>query len=315
MEKMVDAKTYGKIIIMGEHSVIYNHHALVLPFNQAYINVSVTATNKASFLVMPNYQGLLQSAPDYFTGYKHLIKQVLSDLKQSDFSLWLEIDVTLPFMKGFGYSASLATALVRAIYNYFQQDLTTKLLYQYVSECESYYHENPSGLDMVAISQNIPLAFRKDLDITPLNLNTDGYLIVVDSQEAGSTKEAVNLVSLQFINNYNKTFKLIETLGDLTLVAINALSENDLKALGLAMNQAQVILDTLGLSTKNINHIIKIMQQHACLGAKLSGSGLGGCVIGLVKDLTTAKNIQKDLTKVGFNTFWLINLAEFNNEK
>ena len=138
----------------------------------------------------------------------------------------------------------------------------------------------------------------------PIQFPKNGTLVIADTGIPGQTKIAVSSVAKHLADQPEQTTASIEAIGQATVFAAKALAEDDLLALGTQMNQAQVQLQALGVSNAALDELIHTAKRHGALGAKLTGSGQGGCMIALAQTATQAGQIRQALTQAGATATW-----------
>lgn len=310
--KIGQGMSTGKIILMGEHAVVYGQPAIAFPFNET--NVITTVEKSTDLTINCHYfSGKLEQAPQKLASIKETILKVLKQLKQSDCSLAITITSTIPAERGMGSSAAVAVATIRALFNYFDYAYTKEELLTLVDYAEKIAHGNPSGIDAAATSDKYPLFFIKGKPLESFSMNlTDTFLIIADTGIKGQTREAVSDVATLFEEDTQPITKKIEELGQLTLLAKAAIEKNDAKKLGLQMNRAQEILRTLTVSNRQLDQLIETAIQHGALGAKLTGGGRGGCMLALTNSKERANHLSQELQKVGAVSTWIQPLGVTN---
>lgn len=299
----------GKIILMGEHSVVYGEPSVAIPFPAAQIKTTVEAAKNETIIDCVFYKGLLTDMPELLESLKAVIQVSQERLGQTD-QLYLKIDSTIPAERGMGSSAAVAVATTRAIYDYYQQPLSHSELLEIVDVSEKIAHGNPSGLDALMTSSSTPYYYIKGQPVTPIDLHLTAVLVVADTGKTGQTKEAVASVG-EKVRSKNKEIyqRKITELGNLAKASKDYLSLNQPEKLGLAMNHAQNLLSELGVSSLELDALVVSALSHNALGAKLTGGGRGGCMIALARDLKDAQVIATALEAAGAKTTWLYEMS------
>lgn len=285
-------QAHAKVILIGEHSVLYNHPALSLPFKALQVNVIIKPSDKTS-IVSDLYVGILDDAPEILSPIIHLIR-----LLQIHFNLTgceINIDSNIPWGAGLGSSAALASAITKAFYQSMEISLDHLKLLEWIEISETLAHGRPSGVDALTTSFDVAWIFTKGQTPHSLPLSLHAFLVIAQTQELGSTKEAVKKVAQKVDQEGLIT---INDLGQLTHQSIEYIKEHQLELLGQTLTQAHEHLKHLGISTPTLDYCVELSLKHHALGAKLTGGGLGGCMIALVKDQETANLVMNKLREV-----------------
>lgn len=300
----------GKIILMGEHAVVYGEPAIAFPFQAAKVVASLNEhiTSSGDQLVSSYYTGILRDTPHSLKNIKQLVFNLKKEL-QIEQSLELTIHSTIPAERGMGSSAAVATAVTRAFYDYLEQPLSREQLLTNVQISEKIAHGNPSGIDAAATSSLEPIYFVKGHPFDYFSLNIDAFLIVADTGIKGQTRAVVKDVAHLFEKDQQKVGQKIQQLGYLTRQAKKAIVKNNPEHLAQAMNEAQLILKNLTISNDFLDVLIETARDSGALGAKLTGGGRGGCMIALAQTKTKAQEISKALLQAGAAATWIQGLG------
>lgn len=300
---------HGKIILIGEHSVVYHMPAIALPFTAATVSAKITPHLGESYIQSRYYSGPLSQA----TPLKNLVQMIYAICSYLDITydgMHILITSSIPAQRGMGSSAAVASAITRAIFQYADCPLTDEQLIHFVSIAEDIAHGNPSGVDTHVVSIGEPVVFTKGEDPKPLPLNLNGYLITADTGIKGSTKEAVSDVAQLMTHSKNKTHQSIKTLGSLAHKAKEAISSGSLTHLGQILTSAHLQLKQLTVSSPELDELVATALQSGALGAKLTGGGRGGCMIALADNQSQAQKISEALKKSGATHTWIHSLGE-----
>ena len=206
-----------------------------------------------------------------------------------------------------GSSAAVSIAAIRAVFDYFGKNLESELLEKLVHTAEIVAHNTPSGLDAKTCLSDKAIKFIKNKGFSYIDLNLDAYLVIADTGIYGNTGEAV-----QNVKNFGSKADIpLKKLGELTDEMTKILTENNeskkekLDNIGKIMTKANTELEKLNITIEKTELFVKTAIENGANGAKISGGGLGGCVIALAENLEIAEKIKNSLTKCGAENIWI----------
>ncbi len=169
---------------------------------------------------------------------------------------------------------------------------------------ERYAHGEPSGIDTLTITSELPVWYEKEQPIDRIEPQGDFHFIVADSGRMGDTRLAVESVGKLIKSAPKRIQSKLERLGDITHRARSALESASKNLLGQMLNEAQKELEALGVSDAGLNRLIYFARQEGALGAKLTGGGNGGCVIALARNEVHSRQLCEKLKKFGAHAVW-----------
>lgn len=288
MKSIGIGRAHSKIILMGEHAVVYGFSAVALPLK----------TIEVVCEIRPAKEPLQENTTDPLIT---AIFAALAHLAITASKISYQISSSVPQRRGMGSSAAVAIAAIRSVFDYYEQPLDDPTLEMLVNQAEKIAHINPSGLDAKACLSDTALAFSRNTGFTRLELALKAYLVIADTGIHGQTSVAVDKVRRQG----DQALPLLGELGQLADAFIVSLRHNDLVTMGSAMTKAHAILDDLGVSSIEANHLVRVAIDAGALGAKMSGGGLGGCVIALTDTAEKAIQLTRRLEKKGALNTWI----------
>ena len=301
---------HGKIILIGEHSVVHNEPAIAIPFTSANVEVSIEELYGESTIESIYHTGRLKDAPKTLNNLIETLEAVCRHFNKKPENMHIIIKSSIPAERGMGSSAAVATALIRALFNYYKTELTEDLLDNFVTISEVIAHGNPSGLDAKVVRSEESVYFIRNKGSEFFSVDLPGYLVVADTGQQGETGQAVSDVGKLLTDPSTNAERLISDLGILTRDARKQIDEKNLVQLGRVLSKAQENLKDLTVSNKTLHLFVKTAIEQGALGAKLTGGGRGGCMISLTESLEQAENISKALLDVGAVDTWIHPLGE-----
>lgn len=260
--KHTSAQSKGKVIISGEHSVVYGMPALV----------GSIKLFREVVLREPHQRKIAQPAflTNIFRIFETKYRVKADDLELVDLG-------KLPIGSGLGSSAAYAHAAILSLLKHFGLTASKNELYEMVQESERFAHGNPSGVDATAVVYGGLLEFFKSSDKVNINhlgdknnilKKTDFYLI--DSgRPRESTKEMVEGVADRIKNNQG-TAQVLEQLGELTTKLITQVRRNQFEV-GL-LRENELLLEKLGVVGEKAKKMIGDLEKIGAV-AKITGAG------------------------------------------
>ena len=301
-KKKIEGSASAKFILLGEHAVVYNQYAIAYPINNA---VKISITDEGSKLAF-NLSGFcdqeILEGSEYFSYFKKLL-DVICKIYAVDVPLvHFEINSRIPLAMGLGASASIAVALSSALSNYFELSKNSKEINKIAFECEKINHILPSGIDNTVASFGKAVFYNKN---EPINVLSKKYskslpIIIAMSNSPSKTSDLVTSVAKARSKNKEMYEKIFEQMGDISQQGFDAIKKKDFNQLGDLMNIYQGLLNSIGVSTPELESMIDIARSSGALGAKLTGSGGGGSIIALCPD--HQKEVINSLNGAGYQT-------------
>ena len=290
-KKVGVGQAHSKIILIGEHAVVYGYPAISLPLLEVEVTCKVVPAESPWRL----YEEDTLSMAVYAS---------LEHLNIKDACIRCQIDSAIPEKRGMGSSAAISIAAIRAVFDYYQADLPHDILEILVNRAEMIAHMNPSGLDAKTCLSDQPIRFIKNVGFTELKMDLSAYLVIADTGVYGHTREAIQVVQ----SKGKDALPFLHALGELTQQAEVAIRRKDAEELGQILSQAHLHLKEIGVSSPEADSLVETALSYGALGAKMSGGGLGGCIIALAANLDQAEELAKRLEEKGAVQTWIESL-------
>ena len=284
-------QAHSKIILIGEHAVVYGYPAISLPL----LEVEVTCRVVPAATPWRLFEEDTLSMAVYAS---------LEYLNIKDAYIRCQIDSAIPEKRGMGSSAAISIAAIRAVFDYYQEKLPRDVLEILVNRAEMIAHMNPSGLDAKTCLSDQPIRFIKNVGFEELAMDLSAYLVIADTGVYGHTREAIQVVE----SKGKEALPFLYALGELTQQAEEAIKARDAVMLGEILTKAHGNLKEIGVSSLEADALVETALQHGALGAKMSGGGLGGCIIALVADYHQAQDLAERLEEKGAVQTWIESL-------
>ncbi len=278
----------GKVILLGEHAVVYGRPALALPIPLA-VEAVVRPGGSGVNLVIPRW-GLEQKIrPAGAQGLSGILHAMLGRLGLADRDMTIEVIPHVPRAMGLGGSAALAVAVIRALDRAFQLGLDDGAVNGLAFECETVAHGTPSGIDNTIATYGMPLRFQREPGadtgrFDEIALARPVPLVIGITGRESLTANTVARVRQAWENHRRRYDALFDQIAVLTEAATDALREGQFEELGELMNLCQGYLNALQLSTPELEELVHVAREHGALGAKLTGGGGGGSIVALCPD-------------------------------
>ncbi|MBT8442123.1 MAG: mevalonate kinase, partial [Gammaproteobacteria bacterium] len=303
--KRTDAETgvgYGKVILLGEHAVVYGRHAIACPLPLT-MRAVVEDSDAGVELLIPRWgiEYQLSKPPEQRRSFERAAGAIMDQLGLAERGMRIEVFPDVPRGMGMGGSAALAVAIVRALDIHYKLGLSDEEVNELAYQSEQIAHGKPSGIDNTLATYGKPLVFRMGTPplVEPLNIPHPFSIVVGRTRTEGLTAKTVQNVREARERQPKLYEKIFDDIDALVLQAVAAIQDNDLATLGELMNVCQGLLNALQVSTPEVERLIGIARRAGALGAKLTGGGGGGAVIALCDD--NAEKVQIAMERQGFH--------------
>jgi len=292
----VTASAPAKVILFGEHFVVYGEPAIVLAIDKrAYVSAQLRKDKKIHVNSLDlNISGTF-NGPRFLAErggsrarlrlepVRYAAQQVLEKARKKT-GVNVKIHSEIPVSAGLGSSAAVAASTLAAVSNLFEVDLSRDQIFRMAYETERIVHGTPSGIDPAISTYGGVLQFQRGRDFTMLSVKTNLPLVIGNTRVERSTGELVASVR-QMKEKYPSLIDpIIKTGGKLALDAVKALEVSNLQAVGDLMNVNHALLCAVGVSHEALERLVYAARKGGALGAKLTGGGGGGCMIALAEE-------------------------------
>ncbi|HNS51190.1 MAG TPA: mevalonate kinase [Anaerolineae bacterium] len=278
----------GKVILFGEHAVVYGYPAIAVPVSQ----VQALAQAEGG----PPGQGTVVHAPDL--GRRVVVREAARDdplativrlaleaiRAAPDPDLTVAVRSTVPVARGMGSGASVSTAIVRALAAYYHRWLTSQAISDLVYQTEVLYHGTPSGIDNTVVAFEKPVFFVRGETREVFWVGRPFLLAIADTGIESPTREVVGDLRRRYEAEPLRYRPLFEEAGSIARQARAAIARGSVDELGGLMDRNHALLWQMDVSCPELDRLAAAAHEAGALGAKLSGAGRGGNMIALVTE-------------------------------
>jgi mevalonate kinase len=308
--RRTSASAAAKLILCGEHAVVYGRPAIALPLAGIRAHATIADTPRGSGIVVHARDlGRRWRVGDDPNGpISQLITSVLSYRREQAVpmpELSITIGSAIPIASGMGSGAAVATAIVRALAAHIDQQLAPAEVSALVYASEQRFHGTPSGIDNTVIAYEQPIWFQRtgeggwgrgDGDVSnhppspiphppriePITIAAPFTLLIGETGVRSATRLPVGEVRQRWLAEPARYEALFDQVGEIVTQARAVLERGNTPALGPLLSQNHTLLQQIGVSSPQLDALVRAAQAAGAVGAKLSGAGWGGVMLALV---------------------------------
>jgi mevalonate kinase len=288
----ISATAPGKIILFGEHAVVYGRAAIAVPVQQVRARVVVTARPHdlpGEVRVLAPDIGLDARLVDLSENQPlaKVIRSVLSALGSSiPPACSVRVTSTIPVAAGMGSGAAVSVAVLRAFSTFLGHPLPAEQVSDLAYEVEKLYHGTPSGIDNTVITYAKPVVFMRGQPIELLRVAKPFTVVVADTGVRSPTSLVVGDLRNLWQADPQRYESLFDAAGRIAQTARQAIENGRPEALGPLMDENHDLLCEMSVSSPELDRLVQAARSAGALGAKLSGAGRGGNMIALASPAT-----------------------------
>ncbi len=290
---MAVADAPGKVILFGEHAVVYGHPAIAVPVSEVRARACVEPgkTGQGVVVEAPDLGrriALCEAADD--EPLARIVRLTLAQIRADpEPDLTITVSSTVPVARGMGSGAAVSTAIARALCKHLNSWLTSRAISDLVFQTEVLYHGTPSGIDNTVIAFEKPIYFVKDEGWEVFWVGAPLLLAIADTGVESSTREVVADLRRRYEADPGRYAAAFDRIGEVAEKARAALEQGLAETLGRLMDENHALLQHLGVSCPELDGLVAAARSGGALGAKMSGAGWGGNMIALITEASRGR--------------------------
>ena len=311
----ISASAPGKIILLGEHAVVYRKPAIAVPVNQVQAKAIITANPKGK----PGSVQIQAPAIDLDTDWKELssdhpivvtIELTLHEIGTSHMpACKLRISSTIPVASGLGSGAAVTVAIIRAIATFLGHSLSDEIVSSIAYEIEKIHHGTPSGIDNTVVTYRKPVYFIRSQPIETLQVPQPFSLVIANTGIPSPTALAVGDVRQKWLSDPDLLESIFSEIEQIVVKARSLIQSGNVELIGPLLTRNHQLLRDIGVSSNELDRLVDAALEAGALGAKLSGGGRGGNMIALVSP-ESAPIVSQALMRYGAKQTILTTIQE-----
>lgn len=284
------ASAPGKIILFGEHAVVYQRPAIAVPVTGVGAEVTVTgSTPSGQAHITARAVGVDCPLAD-LSADDPLALAVTGTLAQLGVDalppLHLQIASTIPIAAGLGSGAAVSAAVARALSAYLDIPISDEQVSAVAYRVDQKHHGTPSGIDNTVIAYAQPIWFVRGQGFERLTVAEPFTVVIGDSGVPSPTGAVVGDLRGRWQAAPDRYEPLFDRIGGIAGQARLLIEHGPSAGLGLLMTQNHSLLQTLDVSSLALDRLVQAALEAGALGAKMCGGGRGGNMIALVTGQT-----------------------------
>lgn len=304
MGKAGNGSGFGKVILFGEHYVVYG-----LPGIASAISDTTTAMiEEAEKYELIDNRPATEGYKDKKKGEMDRAMKLILDFMHIDVEK-TPVKITLAgnlfCTSGIGASASMATSIARAFSDHLDLNLNDEQINRISYEGEKGSVGTPSGIDNTCATFGGLLWFKKNMEggentIELIKIREPIRIVLGNTGLSAVTSEVVSDVRQAREDDSEKFKRIFSDYENLVNEAKKALEDYDLEKLGNLFDENHRLLQETGVSCKELDHLVSLAKENGAIGAKMTGTGRGGYMIALTPDIETQEKVARAIEQEGF---------------
>ncbi len=295
----VEQSAPGKVILCGEHAVVYGRPAIALPLPTLRAVAHIRADEDPLWIEAPDINQRVDVTRDPQHPLAQIAQLTLAYLGKPVPCARLVVRSRIPIGANLGSGAAVSVAIARAIAAWHGVTLPPEAASALAFEVEKVYHGSPSGVDNTVVAWERPVWFVKGEAVTFLEVRARLPLVIASVGFTTPTRVTVADVRAGWQRDPQRYEAIFTQIGEVVHATREALVRGDLVRLGAAMNANHALLQELNVSCAELDRLCAAARAAGALGAKMSGGGRGGNMVALAADAGQAARVGEALLAAG----------------
>jgi len=292
---------FGKVILFGEHFVIYGAPSIVSAIDKATTAI-VERSKEPGWALEDNRPATPGYKGEKLEQQKDSIDRVLkaAGINPSKTPIKITFGGDLVAASGIGASAASCVAIARALSDEFSLDFSDERINEIAYEGERAYHGTPSGVDNTAATYGGLIWFVRGKPIELIEVKGPIEIVIGNTGIVADTAAVVAGVRERREKYPQKYDKIFKEAGKLAHEARRALENFDLKKVGKLMDENHKLLQAIEVSCRELDSLVELARDHGAFGAKLTGGGRGGNMVALTPGKDLQEKVARAIEREGF---------------
>ena len=268
-------------MLLGEHAVLHGHRAVVCAIDRR-ITVMLSPRSEGLFRIdssLGHYEAPVCALHDD-PAFRFVLHAVRQHANRIPSGVNLKIVSEFSAEIGFGSSAAVTVAVHAALMRFVGMPFDRRALFDFALETVHAVQGCGSGADLAASVFGGVVAYSTKPSFEPVPVSLP--LTAVYCGYKTPTPEVIQRVEELRKISPQKYERIYTEMNESAGRAIACLQNGDFSGFGRILNRNQDLMNEMGVNTPELQEIVAVLQSNPEIaGAKISGSGLGDCAVGI----------------------------------
>ena len=296
---------YGKTILFGEMFAIYGVPVIASALSMR-AEAEVVQTASGGWDIKDERREAKGYKEEKKAMQMESLERIFKHLHLRPEHIRVVLGGDLPAMSGIGATGASSVAIVRALSDEFNLRLTEDEINAGGYQGEIAYHgPTTSGIDnmistyggVICLTRGEPNVIRRTKFRAPVEV------VIGDTGIIANTKVLLSAFAERKKSFPERYERMLQSARQIAEEAMASIERLDLKDIGRLMDRNQVLLEEAQVSCPELDLLVKVCRDAGALGAKLTGSGGGGCMLALTPGKPLQERVAAAIEAKGFQAF------------